>query len=259
MDLGGPNNLEPKAHDVDPCAEYCRSIEAYLCRKNEGHLIRIVGPSFDLVRGWQAKGIPLKVAYQGIDRCVERYYAKGPKRRPVQIDFCAADVLDAFDEWRRAVGISGATDATGATSAAGATGATGAEDTEATRRESLPAHLDRAIARLTALRGGSERALDPILDDVIRELDAARAGAKGLRGQARADLLSRLAQLDASLVAAGRAVLDPPIVTGLTLEADDELRAFRGRMAPDAYERSRAACVDRLVRERLKLPVLSLD
>ena len=28
-------------------SEYCRQIETYLCRKNEGHLIRIVGPVFE--------------------------------------------------------------------------------------------------------------------------------------------------------------------------------------------------------------------
>ena len=32
--------------------DYCRQVEAYLCRKNDGHLIRIVGPAFDQVRGW---------------------------------------------------------------------------------------------------------------------------------------------------------------------------------------------------------------
>ena len=87
-------------------AEYCREIETYLCRKNDGHLIRVTGPSFDLVSGWATQGVPLKVACAGIDRCFERYYRKGPRRRPVKIDFCEADVLDVFDEWRRAVGIS---------------------------------------------------------------------------------------------------------------------------------------------------------
>ena len=86
-------------------ADYCREIETHLCRKNDGHLIRVVGPSFDLVSGWAAQGVPLKVACSGIDRYFERYYRKGPRRRPVRIDFCAADVLDVFDEWRRAVGI----------------------------------------------------------------------------------------------------------------------------------------------------------
>src|SRR5262249_60702541 len=84
---------------------YCRDIETYLCRKNDGHLIRVVGPSFDVVSRWAEQGVPLKVAYAGIDRYFERYYRKGPRRRPVKIDFCEADVLDVYDEWRRALGV----------------------------------------------------------------------------------------------------------------------------------------------------------
>ena len=81
---------------TDAPADYCRAIEAYLCRKNDGHLIRIVGPSFEKVCGWAEKGVPIKVAFRGIDRYFERYYAKGARRRPVRIDFCEADVLDVF-------------------------------------------------------------------------------------------------------------------------------------------------------------------
>ena len=89
---------------TQPVDEYCREIEAYLCRKNDGHLIRVVGPSFEVVSGWAESGVPLKVAFSGIDRYFERYYRKGARRRPVKIDFCDADVLDVFDEWKRAVG-----------------------------------------------------------------------------------------------------------------------------------------------------------
>jgi hypothetical protein len=84
---------------------YCRDVEAHLCRRNGGHLVRLVGPSFETVVAWAAKGIPLKVAMTGIDRYVERAAAKGPRRRPIRVEFCEADVLDAFDEWRRAVGV----------------------------------------------------------------------------------------------------------------------------------------------------------
>ena len=85
--------------------DYCRQVEAYLCRKNDGHLIRIVGPAFEQVCGWAEKGVPLNVAMRGIDRYFDRYYAKGPRRRPVRVEFCEADVMDVFDEWRRALGI----------------------------------------------------------------------------------------------------------------------------------------------------------
>ena len=38
--------------------EYCRAIETYLCQKNDGHLIRVVGPSFEIVAGWATTGVP---------------------------------------------------------------------------------------------------------------------------------------------------------------------------------------------------------
>jgi hypothetical protein len=67
---------------TQPVDEYCREIETYLCRKNDGHLIRVVGPSFEVVSGWADQGVPLKVAFSGIDRYFERYYRKGARAGP---------------------------------------------------------------------------------------------------------------------------------------------------------------------------------
>ena len=53
---------------------YCHSIESYLCRKNDGHLVRIVGPAFEQVFSWATRGVPLKIDFAGIDR----YFAKNP-------------------------------------------------------------------------------------------------------------------------------------------------------------------------------------
>ena len=61
---------------------YCRAVENYLCRRNDGHLVRVVGPAFDCVAAWAAKGVPLRVAYRGIDRCVDRFAARQNRRRP---------------------------------------------------------------------------------------------------------------------------------------------------------------------------------
>ena len=230
--------------------DYCRAIEAYLCRKNDGHLIRIVGPAFDTVCGWASRGVPLKVACRGIDRYFERYYAKGPRRRPVRIEFCEADVLDVFDEWRRAVGVG---------TLVSAVETDPGESPAARRHASLPAHLERVVARLTALRAGTDRSLDALIDGMVRELDAARGAAKSLRGEARAVLLARLAELDAQLLAAARERLSADMREALRREAEAELSPFRGRMPQPAYEQSLAACIDRLVRERARLPVVSLE
>ena len=233
--------------------DYCRELESYLCRKNDGHLIRIVGPAFEQVCAWAERGIPLKLAMRGVDRYFKRYYSKGPRRRPVRIEFCEADVLDVFDEWRRAVGVSGAASGSGIREP-------GSDDADsAGHRSSLPAHLERVIARLTALRAGSDRSLDPVLDDLVRELDAARAKSKAVRGEARDALIERLRQLDVSLVDALRQRIDARGLQQLAEEAHEELKPFRARMPAEAYQQSHRACVDRLIRERAGLPAIAYE
>jgi hypothetical protein len=225
-------------------ADFCRAIETYLCRKNDGHLIRVTGPSFDLVAEWAARGVPLKVAFEGIDRHFERYYAKGPRRRPVKIDFCEADVLDAFDEWRRAIGVVAADSQT---------------PNPESRRASLSAHLERVVTRLTTARvnGTIGDEFDALVDRVAGELDAARAGARGLRGEARHALIDRLTSLDGELLQMARGAVDAPGLAELARDADADLAPFRSGMSPDAFARAREAAIDRLVRERLGLPTIS--
>ena len=230
--------------------DFCREIESYLCQKNDGHLIRVVGPSFEVVSGWAERGVPLKIAFAGIDRYFERYYRKGPRRRPVKIDFCDADVLDVFDEWQRAVGVQ--------PSAAGHQSPADGHQSSA-GRQSLPAHLERVVLRLTSARAGGTLGdeFDALIDRAAAELDAARAKAGGLRGAARQALLDRLAALDAELVRQARGTLDEVTRAALAREAESELAGFRSGMTADAFARAREAAVDRLVRERARLPTIA--
>ena len=236
---------------TQPVDEYCREIETYLCRKNDGHLIRVVGPSFEVVSGWAEQGVPLKVAFSGIDRYFERYYRKGPRRRPVKIDFCEADVLDVFDEWRRATGVT--------TAGGGRQSSTINHQSSMMSRPSLPAHLERVVMRLTAARasGSLGDQFDALIDRAAAELDAARARAGGLRGAARQALLDRLAALDAEIVHEARATFDDAARASFAREAETELAAFRAGMTQDAFARALNAAIDRLVRERVRLPTIA--
>ena len=233
----------------DP-GSYCRAVEAYLCRKNDGHLIRIVGPVFEQVCGWADRGIALAIVFRGIDRYFERYYAKGSRRRPARVEFCEAHILDVFDEWKRAVGVGAATPDDDTSPYEGAA---------ARKRASLPAHLDRVVARLTALRSSESRELNVVLDEVVREIDTLRSGAKGLRGAAREAVLERLRVLDQRVLEAARADCAASTLDGLVREADVLLAAFRDRMSAEIYAQSQEACVDRLVRGRLHLPTVTFE
>ena len=202
--------------------------------------------------GWADRGVPFAIACQGIDRYFERYYAKTNRRRPVQIQFCEADVLDLFDHWRRAVGL-GVEWSTAASRDSNAE-----ESPETSRHGSLPAHLERVIARLTMLRG-TGRLEDESIDRFVRELDTARASSKALRGQAREAMLDRLRDVDAEMLALVSERLATSELGELRLEAAQELAPFRDRMPPDAYERAVQTCVDRLMRERTRLPQVAFD
>jgi hypothetical protein len=234
-------------NDVD----YCREIESYLCRKNGGHLIRIVGPAFETVRGWSEQGVPLKIVLRGIDRCVDRANAKGGRRRPLRVEFCEADVLAVFDDWRRAIGVG--------TAQVGA--AEEGDDAEiASPKGSLPAHIRRSVARLLAVRSEPpDRAFDEVISATVEELDTLAESSVSARGDERSTIVNRLAEMDARLLAAARPRLDAATAAALQREADAELAGLASRMPADGLARARQLAFERLLRESLNLPVLTYE
>jgi hypothetical protein len=194
--------------------------------------------------------VPIKIAFRGIDRSFERYYRKGPRRRPLRIEFCDADVLDAFDEWRRALGLP-----------AGAIHDNPTEDDSARRSRgpSLPEHLERAVVRLSdaCAAGRVGAAANEVLDRLARALDEARGSTAGLRGEARQALIDRLAALDAELMRLAAANLTHEAEGELRAEAEQELDPYRTRLSADAYGQAHAAAMQRLLRERLCLPTIA--
>ena len=147
--------------------EYCRRVEDHLTRANAGHLVRIVGPGFELVREWAETSVPLSVVFRGIDNKVDRH-RRGKSTRPLRIEFCAGDVRAVFDQWRRAVGL----DLTGMTPPAidGATDERAEEP--AAKTPALGRHLDRVVDKLSRAIGRDD--LPPVVrddaDDEQREL-----------------------------------------------------------------------------------------
>ncbi len=233
--------------------EYCRELEAYLCKKNEGHLVRIVGPAFERVRVWATQGIPARVACAGIDRYFERYYRRGPRRRPVRIEFCEADVLDTFDDWRRAVGVS--------VSAAMAEDTPDQEPAPTRRRGSLAGHIEETIARLTALRSSTSpvRVSSDVLEATVRTLDHLLSDARRARGDARDTIVQELATLERQLLEAASGLLSEAEQAEVAAEAEQELAPFRPRMTAETLTSARQAATMRLVRERFALPRIQFD
>jgi hypothetical protein len=236
--------VEVNTEDTQAVADYCRQIESYLCQKNGGHLVRVVGPAFEEVRGWARQGIPLKIALRGIDQCCERFLAKGPRRRPVRIEFCAADILELFDDWRRAVGVAPPDDAL-----------------PTTRKPSLASHVERVVTRLIGLRGPEGTAPLPAgtVDDAVLSLDRIADAARTARGEARDALIAELDSIDRDLIQQVAGAIDPATAGRLRREAEEELAAFGQRMPADARAAAVEAAYQRLVREWSKLPRVAFD
>lgn len=240
-----------------------------MCRRNGGHLVRVVGPAFEMVRSWEARGIPLAIALRGMDRYFERLAARGPRRRPARVEFCEADVLDLFDEWRRAVGV-GAARATALDSAAreegGADKGGGAEagpcgEARPRRGPSLTAHLDRVLTRLTSTLATTElgEPLRAVAVAVLHEAGALRPSARGLRGEARVRALDRLASLDAELMAAALESLSSAVRAEIEAACRRDLAPFATRMSPQSLADAMQTARVHAARERLGLPRVALE
>ena len=71
-------------------------------------------------------------------------------------------------------------------------------------------------------------------------------------------MLAQLVDADTDLMALVRSAAGP-YLEELGGSADLELAPFRARMTEAAYVKARAACVDRFLRERYRLPTVRFD
>jgi hypothetical protein len=107
-----------------------------------------------------------------------------------------------------------------------------------------------------ALADGLPPVLHAAVDSALADLDRLRDGARGLRGAARAALVSALSPIDAAIVAAGEAALDDRARREVDRAAREELEPFAGRMPSAAFAQALAGARTRLVRDHWGLPDL---
>ncbi len=212
--------------------------------------MRIVGPGFELVRGWAEEGMPLSVVFRGIELKAERHRA-GQATRPLRVEFCEGDVRAIYDHWRRAVGIPARRAPDEPTEDAAA---------DERKRPSLTKHLDRAIDRLARAAGRLDvpDSVRAFTADRLDRLTAMRDAARRAKGAERDALMSEAQAIDRELGAVARRAAAPDLLAALAREATRDLRAFRDRLAPDRWQQALDATVDRLLRDRWALPTLDV-
>jgi hypothetical protein len=226
-------------------------VEQHLTRINGGHLVRVVGPGFALVKQWADDGVPLTVVFKGIEQKAERHKA-GASKRPLRIEFCEADVREVYEDWKRATGISVA--------APEVVDVTDGPASAEPKRRSASKAIDKAIERLGRLAGRLEYP-DGFRDAVshaIEQLMTVRDALARVRGAAREPLVEQLVVIDQALVSAARLMMDDDVLRGLREQAERDLASFRDRMEPDAWQRAVIVTIDRGVRTHIGLPTLEL-
>lgn len=240
---------------MNDIGDYCRQVEAHLTRVNGGHLVRIVGPGFMLVRQWAEEGVPLSAVFRGIEQKAERHKA-GAARRPLRIEFCEADVREVYEAWRRAIGVSGAPADTG--DDVGTGGPAGERGSGSARRVTTR-DLERAVERLMAAAGRLELpdSLRDEVNHVLQQVVHIRDAVKGSRGAAREGHLTALPDLDQSMMTVAQAAIGADALAPIREDAERDLEPFRARLAREAWDQAVQVTVARGVREHFGLPNLA--
>jgi hypothetical protein len=199
--------------------------------------------------------MPLRVVLHGVDRTIARLTAKGPRRRPVRIEFCEADVRDAADQWRRAVGVT----ATAANAPSHSTDASTAAP--ASRVPSLPKHLERVLMRLSALAATRELppALASAIGSTLNEVDTCLDASRAARREARTAIVERLVEIERTMTQAALAALPESRRQELLEQVGHELSPYRGQLPPVAMHDAEQALLGELTRRLFSLPQVRLD
>ena len=252
---------------------YYTEIEDAFVRRRGKHLL--LSPlDWALIESWKTMGVPLHVALRGIEKSFDSYEARPRNRSVKSLFYCQEEVEAQFADWlemqRGAAVIPGETvSADGVIAAAGATAEGAAHEVESSARLPFP----RAViaGHLAECRAAVESA-------AVERRDAA-AGADEL-SEALGRVSSRLAELERDFGAAARpdaqkleaaltdleGLIDRAVRAGVgadalasaRAEAEGQLRPYRARMERAVYEQTLENLLAKALRERFRLPRLSL-
>jgi hypothetical protein len=194
--------------------------------------------------------------FRGIQEKAARHHA-GRSKRPLRLEFCAADVDALFDDWRRATGIHARRDG-------------GVADPHATdpqvehpasgRRATAGRQLQRAIDKLALTVGRLDVPEDVQLETtrLLEALSALREASRRARGEAKREVMLQAEEIDRDLGRLAR-LSGRALLAEVEAEAVAELTPFRARLKPEDWHRSLAANVDRLLRGRLGIPTIDFE
>jgi hypothetical protein len=210
---------------------YYEAVEAAFIRRR-GTPFLLSPKDFALVREWRSLGIPLEIVERGIEEAFSRREERGAAGRVNALSYCRDAVLVA---WERAA------------------------ETAVGRGAVAQAPLADAGEALERLADALAKALGE-RPELGAPLEAALGSIERLRGGRRApeEIEASLARLDRKLANALHEALPPAEKAAIEAEVARLLAAAKVPMEEAAVEKTARALTRRAVRERLKLPRLTL-
>jgi len=238
---------------------YFTEIEEEFVKRRGSHIL--VSPlDWSLIETWQQRGIPLHVVLRGINTSFDSYDPGARRGRRINsLFYCQQEVEAGFLEYceSRVGGNRTADESNGD----GLQKAKGISDQGAPfSRESIIAYLAEQRGILTrlcevheadpALAEASNRAVRR-LDEIISDL---RASAVVMHERIETDLT----MIEELLLQGLRQSAGADVLEELKREGDQQLRAYRKGMEAEVYEQTRNNFVARKLRDRYRVPRLSL-
>lgn len=219
--------------------------ETFNRRRGAPHLLS--PRDWAMADAWRQAGVPLRIALQGIENCFDAFERRAPgPRRINSLSYCRQEVLSLYDLY---LGLHGPE-----------AGRPAAPAHEGAPR--LAKHLGRLIRRLKeASTAASADGRDPLVGAVAESAAEVRRLRKSLQGDGPADpaaVEASLVRLDALLVDRAQATLSDEERRAIDEEVEAALGEAGGTMSATALEATRVAARARRIRQRARLPRLSL-
>jgi hypothetical protein len=217
---------------------YFTEIEETFIRRRGKHLL--VSPlDWALIETWQQRGVPLHVVLRGIENVFDSHDKKPNQKRTVKsLFYCKEEIEAQYAEWlERQVGKS-------------ADEENGNNGNELFSKESVSDHLERSTEILDEKAKGATGELREALERVIHRLDELK------NNYQTAELLEEsLEKLDRVI---DQSLLNAFETRDLFGEVEDQMIAYREKMAPDLFSQTVNLMVVKRLREREEIPRLSL-
>lgn len=216
---------------------YLEEVENYFV-KEKGRGLILSSKDMMLVKGWQEKGLPLEVVLKGIRTTFENL--KGQERKIASISYCQPEILRVWDEYRESkVGT--------------------AELKEEGKEDFIPRKIESIKRRLLTLIDKSKPTkIKSVLKQTCHELDRLRLKIEKNRIKDLDPVEKELTEIDQQTLNKLFMKLDESEKMRIESSCAEQLRAEELRMSREAYEETRAVLINKALRNKFSLPVISL-